>query len=91
MRELSRDTKGNTVIEFSAKVKSESEIEFYSWDFDYDDEKGFQPLMYIDKEGRQSHAFKAGEHTIAVKVVDNEGLESIETIKLKVNGVIRKL
>jgi hypothetical protein len=30
-------------------------------------------------------------HTVAVKVVDNEGLESIETIKLKVNGVVKKV
>jgi hypothetical protein len=35
--------------------------------------------------------FGAGVHTIAVKVVDNEGLESIETIKLKVNGEVEKL
>ena len=35
--------------------------------------------------------FKAGVHTIAVKTVDNEGLESVETIKLKVNGVVEKL
>ena len=42
-------------------------------------------------EGRQSHTFKAGVHTIAVKVVDNEGLESIETVRLKVNGVVEKM
>ena len=30
-------------------------------------------------------------HTIAVKVIDDEGLEIIETVKLKVNGVIQKL
>jgi len=30
-------------------------------------------------------------HTITVKVVDNEGLESIETVKLKVNGVVKKM
>jgi hypothetical protein len=91
MRELSRDAKGNTEIEFTAKVKSESDIKFYSWDFDYDYEKGFKALELIDKEGRQRHTFKAGVHTIAVKVIDNEGLESVETIKLKVNGVVKKL
>ena len=42
-------------------------------------------------EGRQSHTFKAGVHTIAVKAVDNEGRESIETVKLKVNGVMKKM
>ena len=34
---------------------------------------------------------KAGVHTIAVKVVDNEGLESLEIVKLKVNGVVKKM
>ena len=91
MRELSRDAKGNAEIEFSAKVQSESEIEFFSWDFDYDIEKGFCPSVMIDKDGHQKHTFKAGVHTIAVKVVDNEGLESIETIRLKVNGAVKKL
>ena len=91
MRELNRDAKGNCVIEFSAKGRSESEISFYSWDFNYDEEKGFAPFTLVDKEGKQTHQFKAGIHTIAVKVVDDEGLESIETIKLKVNGIVKKL
>jgi hypothetical protein len=83
--------KGNRKIEFIAEGESEAGIEFYSWDFDYDAGKGFKASVIIDKEGRQSHTFKAGVHTIAVKVVDNEGLESIETIKLKVNGVVEKV
>ena len=91
MRELERDGKGNSKIEFSATGHSEAGIEFYSWDFEYDEKKGFKPLVFIDKEGRQSHTFKAGEHTIAVKIVDNEGLEGVETITLKVNGVVKKL
>jgi hypothetical protein len=37
------------------------------------------------------YVFSAGVHTIAVKVVDNEGLESIETVKVKVNGVVKKV
>ena len=36
----------------------------------------------------QCHKFKAGLHHIAVKVVDNDGLENIEVVKLKVNGEI---
>ena len=91
MRELEKDAKGNRKIEFAARGTSEAGIEFYSWDFAHDAEKGFKPSVIIDKEGRQSYQFKAGVHTIAVKVVDNEGLESIETIKLKVNGIIEKL
>jgi hypothetical protein len=91
MRELSRDAKGNTEIEFTAACKSESDIEFYAWDFDFDEKKGFMSSEILDKVGKQAHTFKAGVHTIAVKVVDNEGLESIETIKLKVNGVVKKV
>ena len=91
MRELSRSAKGNAEIEFTAQVRSKSKIEFYSWDFDYDAEQGFRASVMIDKAGRQTHMFKAGVHTVAVKVVDPEGLESIETVKLKINGVIKKL
>lgn len=43
----------------------------------------------IDKEGKQTHKFRAGNHSIAVKVVDNDGLESLEVVKLKVNGVVK--
>ena len=91
MRELSRDAKGNTQIEFSAEGHSEAGIEFYAWDFEHDEKKGFVPFIVIDKSGKQTHTFSAGMHVIAVKVVDNEGLESFETIKLKVNGVVKKL
>jgi hypothetical protein len=45
----------------------------------------------IDKEGMHTHTFKAGMHTIAVKAVDNEGLESVELIKLKVNGTVKSV
>ncbi|MDR0328664.1 MAG: hypothetical protein LBI05_10255 [Planctomycetaceae bacterium] len=91
MRELSRDAKNNCEIEFSAEGHSKAGIEFYAWDFDYDEEKGFVPFVIIDKSGKHTHTFNAGTYTVAVKVVDNEGLESIETIKLKVNGVVEKL
>jgi len=91
MRELSRDAKGNCEIEFSAKGHSEAGVEFYSWDFEYDEEKGFVPFTLIDKSGEQTHTFTAGMHVVAVKVVDNDGLESIETVKLKVNGAVKKL
>jgi hypothetical protein len=91
MRELSRDMKGNVEIEFSAKTANGSEINFYTWDFNYDEEQGFASTVMIDKTGKAIHTFKAGEHTIAVKAVDNEGLESVETFKLKVNGVVKKM
>jgi hypothetical protein len=46
----------------------------------------------IDKEGKQIVKFKAGgTYNVAVKVVDNDGLESVEVVKLKVNGVVERV
>jgi hypothetical protein len=74
-------------IEFIAEGESEAGIEFYSYDFEYNlEENKFNPSIVFDRTGRQTHKFKPGYHTIAVKVVDAEGLEAIEIIKIKVNG-----
>ncbi|MDR1809901.1 MAG: hypothetical protein LBR34_05810 [Prevotella sp.] len=85
-----RTGKGVWEIEFSAKGVSEAGIEFYSWDFDYKEENKFNADILLDKEGRQTAKFKAGLHIVAVKVVDNDGLESIEVVKLKVNGTVER-
>ena len=90
INELSRNEKGVCEIEFIASGESEVGIEFYSWDFEHDTEKGFRASVIIDKFGKQSAQFKAGMHVIAVKVVDNDGMESVEVIKLKVNGKIER-
>jgi len=82
---------GNRKIEFIATGQSPAGIEFYSWDFVYNKEKGFKPSIIIDKEGKQILTLKAGAHSIAVKVVDNDGLENIEVIKLKINGEINRI
>ncbi|MDR2814454.1 MAG: hypothetical protein LBB79_07385 [Prevotellaceae bacterium] len=89
VNELSRDTKGFHEIEFIAVGQSEVGIEFYSWDFAYNAEKGFRASVIIDRDGKQQAKLKAGYHNIAVKVVDNDGLEGLEVIKLKVNGMVR--
>jgi hypothetical protein len=34
----------------------------------------------LDKEGKQTHKFKPGTHSLALKAVDNEGLEAIEVV-----------
>jgi len=86
--ELERDEKGTREIQFVAFGASEAGIEFYSWDFNYNRENGFKAAVMIDKEGKQIVKLKAGEHSIAVKVVDNDGLESVENIRLKVNGTV---
>jgi hypothetical protein len=86
INELSREEKAGSEIEFIAVGQSESGIEFYSWNFNYNSEQGFKADVMIDKAGKQTATFKAGQYDIAVKVVDNDGLESMEIIKLKVNG-----
>jgi len=91
INEVEKDEKGNRKIEFTAAGKSPAGIEFYSWDFAYDKEKGFKPSVIIDKEGKQSISLKTGIHSIAVKVVDNDGLENTEVVQLKINGVVEKL
>ena len=89
--ELDRDKKGIRELEFRATGSSDAGIEFYSWDWDYIEQTGFKPEVIIDRQGIQRQKFKPGTHQIAVKVVDNDGLENIEIIKLKVNGQIEKL
>jgi len=64
-------------------------IEFYAWDFNYN-EKQFCAEILRDTQGKQTKTFKPGEYKIAVKVIDNEGLENTEIIKLKVNGKLEK-
>jgi DNA modification methylase len=88
---LEKDEKGNRKIEFIATGHSPAGIEFYSWDFNYDKEKGFKPSIIIDKNGKQIQSFKMGIHTIAVKVVDNDGLENIEIVTLKINGTMEQI
>jgi hypothetical protein len=104
LNDLGIDEKGLREIEFTAIAESDAGIEFFSWDFEYIDEipplqkggrgdlkvaGGFRPNIMLDKEGRQTYKFKPGSHSIAVKAVDNDGLEAIEVVKVKVNGEIR--
>ena len=91
INELERDEKGNRKIEFVATGQSPVGIEFYSWDFAFNKEKGFKPSIIIDKEGKQTLTLKAGTHNIAVKVVDNDALENTEIVRLKINGVVEKM
>lgn len=94
VQDLGKDVKGLHQITFKAVGNSPVGIEFYAWDFDYQETTpslggvggGFKPEILLDKQGEQSYKFKAGIHKIAVKVIDNDGLENMEIIKLKVNG-----
>ncbi|MHB9291311.1 hypothetical protein Holit_00385 [Hollandina sp. SP2] len=91
INELEKGEKGNRRIELVAVGQSAAGIEFYSWDFTYNAEKGFRPSIIIDKEGKQIISLKTGTYNIAVKVVDNDGLENMEIIKLKINGVVEQI
>ena len=44
----------------------------------------------MDKTGKQVITLKAGTYTIAVKVVDNDGLENTETVRLTLNGKVKR-
>ena len=87
--DLGLDNKNLREIEFTAQGESEAGIEFYAWDFDYQVDSGFKANVMIDKDGKQRYKFKTGSFQIAVKVVDNDGLENLEVIELKVNGTIK--
>jgi DNA modification methylase len=80
--------KEQRVVEFKATTKSKAEL--YQWDFEYDEKDGFKACVMIDKEGEQTKEFDCGEHNIACRVIDADGLEGIEVIKLKINGVVKK-
>ena len=89
--ELGQDEKGVREIQMLAFGESEAGIEFYSWNLNYNSEKGFKADIMIDKEGKQIVKFRGGgTYNVAVKVVDNDGLENIEVVKLKVNGTVTR-
>jgi len=92
INELEKLEDGTRKIEFIAIGNSLSGIEFYSWDFNYNIGKNkFNPSVIMDKEGKQFISLKSGTHNIAVKVIDNDGLENIEVIKLKINGEVDRI
>jgi len=89
INEILKDS-GTREMEFIASGQSDAGIRFYGWDFTYDAEKGFKADVVMDKEGKQTVELKAGTHHIAAKVVDNAGLEGVEEVILKVNGIIER-
>jgi hypothetical protein len=66
-----------------ARGESNSEIDFYSWDFSHDEE-AFKADVIMDKEGVQEKKFREGEHHVAVKAVDKRGLSGMDKVKIKV-------
>jgi DNA modification methylase len=91
VKDLGKNNKGLQEVEFQAVAESDAGIAFYNWDFGYNEKENvFKPTVLLDTNGKQTQAFKSGTHSIMVKVIDNEGLESTETIRLKINGVVKQ-
>jgi len=44
----------------------------------------FKADVIMDKKGEQEKKFTEGEHQIAVKAIDKQGLEGVEKLKIKV-------
>ena len=92
VNDLGKNTKGLQEIQFVATAESDAGISFYNWDFNYNEkEKTFKPTILLDSTGTQTQTFKAGQHTIMIKVIDNEGLEGTELIQLKINGKMHRI
>jgi hypothetical protein len=79
---VSTDKKGLSNVQLKATAQSDVEIQFYSWDLDYKAHLGFRPSILLDKKGEQTVSLKAGQPILAVKVVNDDGLEAIEIIRL---------
>jgi DNA modification methylase len=91
LQDLGKNGKGIQEVEFQATAESNAGIAFYNWDFNYNEKENiFKPTVLLDTNGIQTQTFKSGTHSIMVKVIDNEGLESTETIRLKINGVLKQ-
>ena len=87
--DLGLDDKEKREIKFNAVAKSK--IEFFQWDLNFKEEDGFNATEMIDKEGEQLYKFAEGTYVIACKAIDLDGIESVETIKLKVNGGVKNI
>jgi len=86
MQADSTDAKGLREMTFTATAESEAKIEFFAWDWHYDAAtKTFKPEVLLDKEGQQQQKFAPGKHTVGVKVVDSDGLETIETLQFELH------
>jgi hypothetical protein len=44
----------------------------------------------MDKKGEQEKKFAEGEHQVAVKAVDKQGLEGVRKLKIKVTSKKKK-
>ena len=87
-KDLGLTEKSLREIEFKAVGESDNGIEFYAWDWNYTEKAGFKASVYRDAEGIQKHSFSSGSHSVGVKCVDEAGLECLEIVNLRINGVM---
>lgn len=100
MKTLSK-TKNGWEVEVEATFKDPKEIAFCAWEFEFHDDGElnienktpvFKPEIIRDIAYKQIRDFKLGYHTIKVKAVDINGLEStISWISFKSNGEVKVL
>ncbi|MCL1826921.1 MAG: hypothetical protein FWG20_02670 [Candidatus Cloacimonetes bacterium] len=89
--EKGKNTDGDVTIEITATGDSKAGVEFFSWDLNYDEGTLFKPDIMRDTTGKVERAFAPGEYNIACKVVDADGLENVEIVKLRVNGFVLRV
>jgi DNA modification methylase len=87
---LGINKKGEHEIAFRAKAQSDVGIEFFSWQWNFVTGERFQADVLFDKTGEQVVTLAPGSYNVAVKAVDNDGLDIVETLRLQVNGGISK-
>ncbi|MDR1763688.1 MAG: hypothetical protein LBR64_07030 [Dysgonamonadaceae bacterium] len=80
---LSAEELENMKYRFEAYAESKAGIDFYSWDFNHNEEV-FRGDITMDKTGVQEKKFPEGEHQVAVKAIDKQGLEGMDKVKIKV-------
>ncbi len=95
----------NWEITFQLEIEYEQSQKMAAifWDFDYNENYGFAVdekfseglRIFQDQEVEhqilEKHIFSSGEHCVAVKVSDEDGLESIDFLRFHLNGKITNL
>ena len=69
-------------------IATGEEIELWQWDWNYDETKGFTAEVLKDTEGKQTIILKSGKNEIAVRGIDQNGIDTIETLTLYSNGSV---
>jgi len=82
--ELTAQELDNFNFKLEATAESEIGIDFFAWDWSHNEDTGFSADIIYDKKGEQTHKFSEGEHNVAVKAIDKQGLSGMDKMKIKV-------